>query len=150
MQRNPFLVVALKHYNAKSSNWFFQDKTNFEGDAIENLTSLFGLQQVINEPTYILDTSSSFIDLIFTSQPNWIIVFGVHLSLHSNCHHQLIFAKFNLEVVYPPSYVWEVWHYKDANTKPPSYVCGRFGTIKMLIPNSLGEQLMNSISKMPF
>ena len=79
--------MAIKHYNAKSSNWFFQDKTNFEGDAIENLTSLFGLQQVINEPTYILDTSSSFIDLIFTSQPNWIIVFGVHLSLHSNCHH---------------------------------------------------------------
>ena len=32
------------------------------------------------------------------------------------CHHQVISAKFNLQVVYPPPYVWEVWHYKDANT----------------------------------
>ena len=27
-------------------------------------------------------------------------------------------------------------------------MCGRFGTIKMLIPNSLGEQLMNSIGNL--
>ena len=42
---------------------------------------------------------------------------GVHLSLHSNCHHQTVFAKLNLELVYPPPYVREVWHYKDANTE---------------------------------
>ena len=115
MQRNPFLVVAIGDFNAKSSNWFCHDKTNFEGDAIENLTSQFGLHQVIKEPTHILDTSSSCIDLIFTSQPNLITESGVHSSLHSNCYHLIIFAKFNLEVVYPPS--WEVWHYKDANTE---------------------------------
>ena len=67
VQRNPFLVVAIGDFNAKSSNWFCHDKTNFEGDAIENLTSQFGLHQVIKEPTHILDTSSSCIDLIFTS-----------------------------------------------------------------------------------
>ena len=39
VQRNPFLVVAIRDFNAKSSNWFCHDKTNFEGDAIENLTS---------------------------------------------------------------------------------------------------------------
>ena len=116
VQRNLFLVVAIRDFNAKSSNRFCKDKTNFEGDAIENLTSLFGLQQVIKEPTYILDTSSSFIDLIFTSQPNLIIESGVHSSLHSNCHHQIIFAKFNLEVVYPLHYVQQVSYYKDANT----------------------------------
>ena len=47
-----------------------------------------------------------------------IIESGVHSNLHSNCpHHQIIFAKFNLEVVYLPPYVREVWHYKDANTE---------------------------------
>ena len=60
-------------FNAKSSNWFCQDKTNFEGDAIKNLTSQFGLHQVIKEPTHILDTSFLFIELIFTSQANLII-----------------------------------------------------------------------------
>ena len=116
VQRNLFLVVAIRDFNAKSSNRFCKDKTNFEGDAIENLTSLSGLQQVIKEPTRILDTSSLCIDLIFTSQPDLIIESEVHSSLHSNCHHQIIFAKFNLEVVYPLHYVQQVSYYKDANT----------------------------------
>ena len=114
-QRNSFLVVAIGDFNANSSNWFCQDKTSFEGDAIENLTFQFGLHQVNKEPTHILDTSSSCIDVIFTSQRNLIIESGVHSSLNSNC--QIIFAKFNLEVVFPPPYVREVWHYKDANTE---------------------------------
>ena len=84
MQRNPFLVIAVGGF--ESSYWFCQNKTSFEGDVIENLTSQFGLHQVIKEPTHILDTSSSRIDLIFTSQPNLIIESGVHLYLHSNCH----------------------------------------------------------------
>ena len=117
VQRNPFLVVLIEDFNAKSSNWFCQDKTNYEGDAIENLTTRFGLHQMIKEPTHILDTSSSYIDPIFTSQPSLIIVSGVHSSLHSNCHHQIISAKFNLEVVYLSQYVREVWHYKDGNTE---------------------------------
>ena len=96
VQRNPFLVIAVGDFNMQS-----QDKTNFEGDAIENLTSQFVLYQVIKEPAHILDTSSSCINLIFTSQPNLITESGVHSSLHSNCHHQIIFAKFNFKVVYP-------------------------------------------------
>ena len=100
-----------------------------EGNAIENLTSQFGLHQVIKEPIHILDTSSSCIDLIFTSQPNLIIESRVHSSLHSSYHCHIIFAKSNLQAVYPPPCVW------------------RFGTIKMLILNLLGEQLMNSIDK---
>ena len=41
---------------------------------------------------------------------------GIHSSLHQNCHHQIIFAKFNLKVHYPPFYEREVWHFKKANT----------------------------------
>ena len=116
MQRNTYLVVTIGDFNAKSSNWFCQDKTNFKGDAIENLTSQFGFLQVIKEPTHVLDTSPPCIDLIFTSQPNLIIESGVQSSLNSNCHHQIIFANFNLKVAYSPRYVQEVWHYKDDNT----------------------------------
>ena len=42
---------------------------------------------------------------------------GVHSSLHSNCHHQIVFAKFNLHIVYPPPYLREIWHYREANTR---------------------------------
>ena len=107
--------MAIRDINAKSSNWFCHDKTNFKGDA--NLTSQLELHPVIKEPSHILDTCSSCIDLIFTSQANLIIVPGIHLSLHSNCHHQIIFAKINLEIVYHLPYVREVWYYKDANPK---------------------------------
>ena len=82
---------------------------------IDNITSQFGLRQEIKEPTYILDTSSSFIDLIFASLPHLIIDSGVHWSLHPNCHHHIVYAKFNLKIAYLPRYLQEVWHDKDAN-----------------------------------
>ena len=40
---------------------------------------------------------------------------GVHHSLHQNCHHQIIFAKFNLEVCYPLPYERTISHYSQAN-----------------------------------
>ena len=73
VRKNSFLVVTIGDCNAKSSNWFCQGKTNFERDAIENLTPQFGLHQVIKEQTHILDTSTSCIAQIFTLQPNLII-----------------------------------------------------------------------------
>ena len=40
---------------------------------------------------------------------------GVHSSLHQNCHHQIIYAKINLKVCYPPPFRREIWHYQRAN-----------------------------------
>ena len=100
--------------NAKSKNWYFRGKTSHEGIEIENVTAQFGLQQIIKEPTHISNTSSSCIELIFS---NLITDSCVHSSLHSNCHRQIVFAKFNLHVVYPPPYLREIWHYREANTR---------------------------------
>ena len=83
---------------------------------LENITSQFGLHQMIDEPTHILESSSSCIDLIFTSQPNLITESGVHPSLHPNSHHKIIFAKLNLKIQYSPFYFRDLWHYQDANT----------------------------------
>ena len=108
-------MVALGDFNAKSSNWYNKDITSDEGRKIEAVTSQYGLRQEINEPTHILNNSTSCIDLIFNSQPNLLIESGVHPSLHPNCHHQIVFAKFNLDIVYPPPYEREIWHYQKAN-----------------------------------
>ena len=40
----------------------------------------------------------------------------VHFSIHANCHHQAVFAKFNLKTFYPPPDKREIWHYNKANT----------------------------------
>ena len=75
-----------------------------------------GLNQLIQEPTQILNLSSSSIDLIFTQQQNLVIESGIHSSLHSNCHHQIVFVKFNLSIFHPLSYEKTFWYYQRTNT----------------------------------
>ena len=115
-QKNPFLTVVIGDFNARSSKWWTDDKTTQEGLKIENLLSQFSLSQVINEPTHISQNFNSCIDLLFTNQQNLITDSGIHPSLHSNCHHQIIYGKFNLKIFYPPPYEIHIWHYKHANT----------------------------------
>ena len=64
---NLFLTVILGHFNAKSSLWYNNDITTYEGSEIDGVTSQFGLKQIITEPTHIIGDSSSCIDLIFTT-----------------------------------------------------------------------------------
>ena len=115
--KNPFLMVALGDLNTKSNSWYRNDSTDTEGSTIDILAPIFGFHQIIKEATHILNNSSSCIDLIFTSQPNSVTESGVHSSLYANCHHQITYVKFNLNVIYPPPYEREVWHYKLANTE---------------------------------
>ena len=41
---------------------------------------------------------------------------SVQAFLHPNCHHQLVFTKFDLSIYYPPSYERTVWYYNRANS----------------------------------
>ena len=97
-------MTTTRDFNAKSKKWHSQGKTSFEGKTIESIISQFGLYQLINEPIHLLENSSLRIDLVFTSLPNLVVPLGVHPSLHPNCHHQIVFAKFNLMISYPPPY----------------------------------------------
>ena len=103
------------HATSINSNWYKHDKTSYEGSKIDAIISQFGLQQLIKEPIHILKDSSPCIDLLFTSQPNLVMESGVHSSLHQNCHHQIIYAKINFKVFYPPPYEREIWHYQRAD-----------------------------------
>ena len=98
----------------KSSLWYNNDITTYEGSKIDDVTSQSGLEQIIKEPTLIVD-SLLCIDLVFTTQPNLVMESGVLSSLHSKCHHHMTFAKFNLKIHYPLPYEQEVWNYQKAN-----------------------------------
>ena len=78
----PFLLVVLGDFNAKLSQWHDKDTSTPEGISVESIMSQFGLHQIINEPTHILENSSSCIDLIFTSQPNLSVETGTQPPLH--------------------------------------------------------------------
>ena len=41
---------------------------------------------------------------------------GVHSSLYQKCRHQIICAKLNLNIHYPPPYERSILYYKYANT----------------------------------
>ena len=112
---NPFLTVVLADSNIKSNLWFKGDKTSYEASKIDAITSQFGLQQLITEPTQLVADSSSCMDFIFTSQPNLVMESGMHSSLPPNCHHQITYAKFSLKIDYPPPYEREIWQYGKAN-----------------------------------
>ena len=58
-KKNPFLLVVLGDFNAKLSQWHDKDSSTSEGISVENITLQFGLHQVINEPTHILENLSS-------------------------------------------------------------------------------------------
>ena len=110
--KSPYLLVFLGDFNVISSSWYKHDKTTYEGSKIVAITSQFGLQPLITESTHILTDSSLCIDLLFTSQPNLVMESEVHSSLHQNCHHQILYAKVNLKVCFPPPYEREIWHYQ--------------------------------------
>ena len=44
-----------------------------------------------------------------------VIDSGVHASLHSNCYRQIIYANFDLKIIYPPPYGRMMWHLKHAS-----------------------------------
>ena len=112
---NPFVSIIIGDFNARSNNWCSSDKTTYEGKKLESLISRCGFKQVISDPTHILESVSSGIDFIFTSQSNLVMNSGLRSSLHPNCHRQIIHAKFNLKIVYPPPFERVAWHYQDAN-----------------------------------
>ena len=124
--KNPYMMVVLGDFNAKSNSWYANDNTNIEVSKIDILISSFGFNQIIKEPTHILNNSSSCMDLIFTSQVNLVIESGVDSSLHQNCHHQITYVKFHLNVIHPPPYGKEVWHYKLANSDCTQHAIANF------------------------
>ena len=76
------------------------------------MSTLNGFHQIISEPRHAQGNSPSCINLVFNDQPSLVIINGVHASLHSSCHHQIIHYTFNLNIVYPPPYQRLLWNYK--------------------------------------
>ena len=48
------MLVVIGDLNAKSKNWFLLDRTTYEGNIIEIITSHFGMHQLIHDPMHIL------------------------------------------------------------------------------------------------
>ena len=85
---NPFLTIFLGDFNARNTLWWSGDVINSEG----------------------LDINDPF----FTSQSNLVSESGVHASLFPRYYPQIIHAKINLKIYYPPPYEKLVLDYSKA------------------------------------
>ena len=65
---------------------------------------------------------------------------GIHSSLHSNCHHQIVFAKFNLSIFYPPPYERTVWYCERANTELIRRAIDQFDWLRALSNINIDEK----------
>ena len=53
---NPHFVLITGYFNAKSRNWSTYDTTISEGAHLDSLMTLYGLNQLITEPTHNFGT----------------------------------------------------------------------------------------------
>ena len=143
---NPFLTTVIGDFNAKSNKWSESDRSTIEESKIDFLTSQFGISQIIKEPTHVLENSSSFIDLIFTTQLNVVLESGVHHSLPQNCHQQIIFGKFNLKVYYPLPYERTIFHYSQANADHIQQAINLFGWENAFLNTDVDTQVSISFN----
>ena len=54
---NPYLTLLLGNYNARNAKCWHHDITTTEGIQLETTTTIYGLQQLIDEPTHICKTA---------------------------------------------------------------------------------------------
>ena len=108
---------------------------------LKSLSAFYGLSRIISDPTHILPNSSSCIDLIFTNQPNLVSESGAYPSLHSKCHHQVLFAKLNLNVEYPPLYEHLIWDYNNADIPSINRAIEIFDWVNSLKAKNIHEQV---------
>ena len=72
--------------------------TRYDNDTCKlmSVTDVYGLQQLITEPTRVTPTSSTLIDVIYTNCPDKIVCSGVcHVSISD---HSMVFAYRKLSI----------------------------------------------------
>ena len=102
-------------FNARNSVWWNGNSTAQQGTELAELVAQYSLNQVTDGPTHILPISASCIDLIFTTETDFVTDSGVLLSLFPRCHHQLIFAKVSFTTFFPPNYGRRIWDFSKVN-----------------------------------
>ena len=66
---------------------------------------------------------------------------GLHPTLHSKCHHQIIYSKLNLKIEYPPPYTRKIWNYSRSETDLINHSIESFDWSKLFSGKNVHEQV---------
>ena len=109
----PHCTIVTGDLNAHLREWYGSEDDNF-GLNFQRIFNKHSLTQLINQPTYVTNNSRTCIDIIATDQPNLFLKSEIHPSLHTNCPHQVVYAKMSINCPPPPPHSRQIWHYSRA------------------------------------
>ena len=85
------------------------------GAKLDNLTSQYGLIQILKESTTFLTIVEPVSICYLLANLTLLLDFGIHPSLQENCHHQIIYSKSDLKIFYSQPNESIVWHYQQTD-----------------------------------
>ena len=79
----PSCIIITGDFNCRSTQWWEDDAENYEGKLFEPITAEIGLHQMISEPTHLMGSSKSRIDLLTNQASLLSVVFIRHYTSSS-------------------------------------------------------------------
>ncbi len=81
-------ILLLGDFNAKHSDWYENDCTNFDGTALKDLLDSFDLTQLCSKPTHLSNDGrpQSLLDLVITNRPDCFNSLNVQAPLSTSDH----------------------------------------------------------------
>ncbi len=105
--------IMLGDTNGRNIEFWDGDKTNRDGRFIKSYTDSVNLEQLIHEPTRIVENCKSCIDHIFTDNVALVNDVGVRPQIASD--HCPIFVTLSHKLPRPKCYKRWVWNYKNGD-----------------------------------
>ena len=109
--------IVNEDFNARCRNWLAGYANSNAGKELDALTSRAGYTKLIEKLIHFFRDGSSCIDLVFCNRPEIVSEWEIDQSLFIICLRNLIFVKISANMSLPPSYIREVWDYKNANVE---------------------------------
>ena len=75
--------------------------------------TLILLQQLINQPTHVINYKLPCINLLFSTNSKLLCDVGVEQTIYDKCHHKVIYESLNLNIPLPQPDYREVCDYKN-------------------------------------
>ena len=118
-------VYLLGDFNDRCSEWTSKHPESELKEHLVDITTSFGLQQLICEPTYHTNTSANLLDLVFTDSPCYITDSGT-LPPIGTSKHSIVYCKTKKTRICEKPYKKEIWKYHEADIEGLNIAIGDF------------------------